>query len=341
MIRPSSMPAKKECPKFKSGAPRDFTFDGTLRHEALESMWNHPAKLLAPEWIDRLDDQSIEGIQWAFDFISVKAPMIDYPLEIEKRVEILDNDLNFLTRGRLDYQCGPVIFDPKWRRRNYLEQMACYALSAIQMGHEKVTVYCLFMECQKAEKHVFDEARCWEIISPIIEAGDDPEAHAIPCDYCNWCDNILSCLGTNGRVKAVTDGREDWELDQYHPSRITEPEEMNKAIDVARAVKAWADSVEFHAKKMNMKEGVDFEDYYVQSRKGNRYITSVSEAFGKVTMPQDEFLRCCEVNFSKLVNWQKVTHGLSDKAAKNKVESDLGDACQRQPNSYSIIKKRK
>lgn len=341
MIRPSAMPAKKECARFKSSGGRSFTLDGTLRHDALESMFNHPDGILQPEWIDQLDDESIEGIEWAFNFIKVKAPMINYPLEIEKQVEVLGDDFNMITKGRLDYQCGPVIFDAKWRRRNYLEQMACYGLAVIQLGHPKVEVYCLYMESKKAELHIFDEARCWEIINPILALEDQPDIEPTPCDYCNWCEFSLTCSALNARVKAVHEGRQDWELEQYHPSQITDPAEMNKAIHIARAVSTWAESVEFHAKRMALKEGIDFDDFYVQARKGNRYITSLDEAFSRVTMPQEEFLKCCEVKHARLVQWQQVTHGISKKAAQTKVDADLGDACLRQPTTYSIAKKRK
>lgn len=344
-IRPSSLPALKECPRFESGPAKSFTHDGTKRHEALGSMWvtglsgeliRH--KMLSQKWQDQLDDESIEGIHWAGEYISVHAPLADYPLRIESKGTIVDDDFDEVMSGTKDYECGPHLFDIKWRRRNYTEQMAAYALMMMQEhGYESVTVHILFMESKHAEVFKLTEAECWEIINGVRGTAADPNAKPTPCDYCSWCRNQISCEAINERVQAVVDGREDWELKQYHASKITEPEELAKAIEVARTVKKWADSVEHFAKEF-LFLGKEIPGWEMKAKAGRRVIPSVMDAFARCGMEQDKFLQCCSVQFSKLVESRRVRDGVSKRVAEKELDRMLGDACERAKPSYQLTK---
>ena len=341
MIRPSSLPALKECPRFESGQARDFTLEGTRRHQALESMFNHHDGLLEPGWCEQLDDESIEGIGWAFDYIKLHAPLNDHELHIERTMEIQDDDFNVVLKGTLDYQSGPHLFDIKWRQRDYSAQMAAYALMMIQeTGWPEVRVHILFMESQVARVYSLNETQCWEIINEAKSKAEDPNAEPVPCDYCSWCRHTLTCDALNNRVKAVVDGREDWELEQYHASQLTDPEELAKAIPIAKAVKTWANAVDHFAKQFVF-EGGTIPGYEVRSKKGNRQIVDLDAAFARSGLDQAQFLQCCSVVFSKLVEKRTVTHGISKAVATRELERLLGDVIERGSNSYTITKTRK
>jgi len=185
-MRPSTLPAYKECGRFKPGKAQSFTFDGTLRHEALESKMRSFTDDVDPKFVPLLDDQSIEGIEWAADFIRLTAPLSDHPLEIEDELPIRHEDTGAeLMAGHLDYRCGDVFFDAKWRRRNYREQMAAYALALCQCRNvDSVTGYLLFMESQTVERVTFTRAEAWGIVAELIDKqADNPEP--VPCDYCS------------------------------------------------------------------------------------------------------------------------------------------------------------
>lgn len=338
MIRPSSLPALKQCPRFESGEAQSFTLDGTKRHEALESMFNDPCSELSAEWRKQLDDESIEGIEWAFDYIQVNAPMLDHELHIERKMEIMDDDFNPLMSGTLDYQCGNNLFDIKWRRRDYLPQMAAYALMMIQeTGWHFVQVHILFMESQNVQKFGLNEAKCWKIINEARYQAEDLNAKPNPCDYCGWCKHTLTCEALNDRVKAVNEGREDWELEHYHAIQLADPEEIAKAIPIARAVKTWADAVDHFAKKFVF-EGGTIPGYEVRKKQGSRKIPSIEDAFARCGMDQEKFMACCSASFSKLVEQHKITHSISKAVATKELERMLGDAVTREKPSYQITK---
>jgi len=339
-LRPSSLPALKECPQFESGPAKSFTKEGTKRHEALGSMFKGEGKL-SDDWKDVLDDESIEGIEWAYDYIKVKAPMSDHELYIERVGEVMDDCFNQVMQGTKDYECGPHLFDIKWRRRNYREQMAAYALMMIQeFGWENITVHILFMESLKPQVFKLNEDECWEIINAVRISASDPTAQPVPCDYCSWCSHQLSCEAVNERVQAVVDGREDWELENYHASQITDPEELAKAIDIARTVKKWADAVEHFAKDY-LFSGKQIPGWEIKSKAGRRVVNSVEDAFSLCAMEQGDFLKCCTVQFSKLVESRKVRDGISKHVAEKEIERMLGDVCGRSKSSYQLTKTKK
>lgn len=342
MIRPSRLPALKECPRFESGEARDFTLDGTKRHQALGSMFNERDNILVRKWREQLDDESIEGIEWAFDYIQIHAPMEDYPLNIERTMEIVDDEtFETVLKGTLDYQCGNLLFDIKWRRRDYVPQMAAYALMMIQeCGWNAINVHILFMESKYVQKLVLTEGECWRIINEAKHKAEDPNAEPNPCDYCSWCKHTLTCKALNDRVGVVTEGRKDWELEQYHASQLTNPEELAKAIPIAIAVKTWAAAVDHFAKKFVF-EGGTIPGYEVRSKKGNRKIVNLDGAFSRSGLDQSEFLQCCSVVFSMLAEKRSVTHGISKAVATRELENLLGDAVERGPNSYQITKTKK
>lgn len=337
MIRPSSLPALKECPRFESGSPRSFTLDGTLRHEALEAMWKNGGELPA-DYAKKLDDESIEGIQWGYDYIQTHAPMKDHELHIERKMEILDDDFNTVMSGTLDYQCGNKLFDIKWRQRNYLEQMACYALMMIQeCGWPTVDVHILFMHSQRTARYSLDEAKCWDIINSVKEPAEDPFAEPVPCDYCGWCKHTVSCEAFADRTRTINAGREDWELENYHASQIENPVELSKALKLARAVKKWAEAVEYTSRTFIMRGG-EIPGFELRRRAGKRKINNIADAFARCGLEQSEFLDCCQVVFSKLTERRRAQHGVSKRVATKELERLLGDALERNQPSYEITK---
>jgi len=345
MIRPSSLPMLARCPKF-NGENRDpgslrsvvevsgdraFADAGTLRHTALSEYLsgNEAAIFTLPE------DQQ-DGVIWAADYIKLKAPMNDDPLVFEKTLHTTLPNGDQLT-GTPDVVCGPHIFDLKWRYRDYGQQMAAYALMTLVAGHAEVSTHLLFADQQRSVVLRFDSETAWASIRPVIEAAKDPAAIPTPCEYCGWCRERMVCPAMIERLNSVIEGRPDWHLGQYHASEIKSPQEMGKALDIARCLGDWCESVEHHAKEMAVKLGLVPFGYKLQDRRGNRFITDVSEAYVRAGIPQAEFLKACVVKPKALFDAYAVLNGMKVKAAEREVETKLGEIIQRKQSTVSLV----
>jgi len=338
-VRPSSLPILKECPRFESGPARDYTNTGTLRHEALEARWNSDDQVIPEKFINQLDDESIEGINWAFEFIKMDAPMSDHALHIERKLEIQDEDFKCVMSGTLDYSCGPNLYDIKWRKRNYKEQMAAYALMLIQeSGWPEVTVNLLFMECKRRETYTLNRQECVEIIEAVVEKVEDLNAKPTPCDYCGWCGKIKECEAMTERVNAINEGC-DWNIDQFDAEKLNEPGEIAKAYEMAVAVKKWVDAIQKHTRD-HMASGGEVTGYELKERQGRRFIDDIRAAFELSGLDQSAFLECCEPSFTKIVERRKAIHGQSKAAATRETEEILGEAIKRKPPTQAITKKK-
>lgn len=296
MIRPSSLPALAQCPCFESGSS-EYAEDGTERHAALSEHFAGDDSRL-----DMLDDDQAEGVKWAAEYIRIHAPLSDYPADFEKKLSFTDNNFNEI-KGTPDVVCGNHIFDLKWRYRDYTAQMAAYACMVLADRDEgsTVTIHLLFGATKKSEVFKLDLDSALSIVDPIVERAQSPDKTHTPCDYCGWCAIKLSCPAFKARVDAVVAGRDDWQLEAYDTTFITDGKEMAKALRIARKLSKWCDAVEWRAKELWQKEGIQIPGFDLKERQGRQYITDTVQAFSLSGLPQDKFLACCEprLNTSK------------------------------------------
>jgi hypothetical protein len=291
-MRPSSLPILAKSPKFVS-SDTNFAADGTDRHEALRAHFAGDDSL-----IDLLDEESAESVRWAADYIRLKAPLSDYPLEWEVEMPIIYPDFSE-EKGHADAACYLDIFDLKSRERDYGLQMAAYALGRLQsiQGGAQVRCHLLFTATKRAEVLTFDLESADKALSEALDAIN-AAAECRPSEYCGWCANRVTCEVLNKRAQAVAADREDWELEQYHASKITEPAEMSKALTLARQLSKWIDGIEFHAKEMAIKQGIQIPGYALKSRNGKKYCADIQGAFAATGLDAPTFLQCCDLRFS-------------------------------------------
>jgi hypothetical protein len=293
-LRPSSLPILAKSPKFVS-CETSFTEEGTDRHDALRMHFEGSDGLL-----DLLDEESAGGVRWAADYIRLKAPLSDYPLEWEVEMPIIYPDFSE-QRGHADAVCNLDIFDLKSRERDYGLQMAAYALGRLQElnATNEVIVRChlLFTATKRCEVLTFDTETAYKALrSAIDEINAAVECR--PSEYCGWCANRVTCDVLNKRAQAVAAGREDWELEQYHASKISEPGEMAKALTLARQLKAWIEGIEFHAREMAIKQGLQIPGYTLKQRNGKKFCFDIQGAFTASGLDAPTFLQCCDLRFS-------------------------------------------
>lgn len=338
-LRPSSFPALSQCPKFEPGFS-EYLGPGNVRHSALPKMFNGD-----PNALKGVPEDQADGLQWAVDYIRLKAPLSDYPVEFEKPVSIITADFEEIP-GTADTACGRHLFDLKWRRKDYTAQMACYALARIQDGYKEVTVHVLYADSKTVEIIEFDEESASRIVEKVIANVKNPEATETPCDYCGWCARKVTCPTLNKMALTVANGREDWKLENYHPSEIEDPAQMAKALVLAGFLKKWAESVKFHALDMWKKKGIAIPDCELKERKGKRQASDLEAIFHAVGLEPKQFLACCEIRFATSVkdktkigleNAYAAAKGIPVEAAKRELKNKLEPFIKAAQPSLSVV----
>ena len=341
--RPSSLPALDQCPRFESGGTSDFAEAGTIRHAAIyDLLINNSRRDIKSAYendlsdaLNHVDESERDAVIWAAEYIKLKAPTTDYPLRCEEKREWCGPDFSD-REGTPDVTCGNHIFDLKWRRRDYTAQMADYALAVMQDGFESVTIHILYGAFKQIEVIQLDYATASRIVLDILTRANDPKSEPNPCDYCGWCAKRLTCNALLNRVNTVVENREDWRLTSYHSSEILTAEEMGKALRLAKALGAWCEAVEHHAREM-ARNGIVPEGFKVQERKGNRFIASITEAYSRSGLSQEDFIAACEIKFSSLVELYAAQNGLKKAAAEREMERKLGEVVQRKNSTVSLV----
>jgi hypothetical protein len=288
-----------QCPCFE-GQSSEFAEAGTARHKALSDYLGG-----AENALDELEEEEADGVRWAAEYIRLHAPMADYPVEFEVKRRFFTPQFVEMT-GTPDVTCGAHVFDLKWRRRDYTAQMACYALMLMESGWEQVTAHVLFGESKTAVRLEFDRDSAEAVIVPILEeATEATEATAgtkgpRACEYCGWCARAATCPALTVRAEEVVNGYGTTEAAKnWHPSKMETGQEIAEALRIWRTVlKPWGKSIEFHAMEALVKKGLTLPGVELKATKGKTFVTDVPGAFAQLGMPQEEFLKCCELRLN-------------------------------------------
>tara|TARA_S200002703_G_scaffold132699_2_gene120599 strand:+ start:4538 stop:5587 length:1050 start_codon:yes stop_codon:yes gene_type:complete len=336
-LRPSMLPAIRECGQFRSGKPRSFTLDGTIRHEALESKWESDNQRIASHLAPLLDDRDIEGIEWAFDYMQIHAPLNDYPLRIEQAYAVYHPETgNEIMVGHLDYVCGDHIFDVKWRRRNYREQMAAYALAIMQARKSKlVTVHVLYMESHQSEVIQYAHDEAWDEVKRVINRAEDPQGDPTPCDYCGWCSRVLACKPYLESVQTLGEWVDPLEAAMDRSLVKDDPIHLARALHLYRRVKFWGEQLEEFALEQSM-GGLDLPGFELTERKGRKFIPDIARAFNDLGLEQEAFLSACNISIPKLTEARRALDGSPLKDARRDVFKRLGDNIKQSQPTYNL-----
>lgn len=336
-LAPSSLSALEECACYVSDSRETpWSESGTDQHAVL-------AKMLAGDdsGLAALEIEAREGVHWAAAYILGYAKK---ELRIEQRMSLRDDNFNEITFGTADAFCpyekgdGVDVFDYKsGQLGNYEAQVSAYALMAMKAsGVHTATTHVLFGRFQKTFRFQITreeaQARLDGLISRVNQLGKTPE----PCKYCDWCANALTCSALYERAEAVRAGREDWALEQYHVSNITDPAEMAKALKLAKAMTAWVAAVTFHAKDMASK-GQMPPGFKWQDRQGARFVTDILVAYDALGLPKDKFMPLCSVAIGEIEKVFAETFKLTLAKAKRDVAVKLEPCTRRGSPSKTLV----
>ena len=343
--RPSSLPFLAACPCWVSAEDRgeQDKNDGTLRHHAV-------AHALAGDRteLEALDSEDSEKVEWALEYIKTHSPD-GHVMLIEQRISVLNDEFEEITVGTPDVSCGNQLFDLKWRERNYREQMAAYALGMMQRdGWPEVRCHVLAAWNKKAEVFTLSEDEAFDIINNVIREANHYDAKPVACDYCGWCAKRLTCPALTNPVQQIVDARDDieqlqksqfgiWLASGAHASQLNDAAVAGMVLKIAKRVGEWSEAVEHHCKELAIKQGIIPLGFKLQTRHGNRFISSVVEAFARAGLPQEEFLPICEIKLTALVEKFAAINGMKAKQAERTVEEKLGDIVQRKPSTVSLV----
>jgi hypothetical protein len=306
---PSSLALKEVCPGYRSDStPSVASEEGTRCHLALETGND-----------DGLDDEQLQVVGMCRDYAaSIEADarvhgevmiMREVKLEIASRLTFGTADLVMVSAK------GTVadLIDFKFGRNPVADaeenvQMQCYALGVLEKlpDVQAVNVHILLPrrdEVSTARYTRADEFRLRLRIETIIARASLPEPELRPTDGCLYCRKKATCAALHNDALKLASGYSD-ELvlpEEVRPSHITDPSVMARALQVARVMEKWCESVRHHALKMRL-SGVEIPRHELRTRSGNRKINDALAAWGVVRdrVEPDLFIACCDVSLTKL-----------------------------------------
>lgn len=308
MIRPSSLPMLAVCPCF-DGQGGEFAESGRLRHVYLESLLRREVSgdpkqdAIIEAAAKDLSEEEQDSVVWAFDYIKCHAPMSDYAIAFERKMHLLDENFErvFPEGGTPDVTCGPVLFDLKWRERDYTHQMAAYALMMLEEhDYPEVKVHVLYAEPRRVRQYSFTKESASALVFDILKKAQDPDRKPSPCDYCGWCSNAYKCEPLLQTAAGIAKRYCDLDrVKNWHPSQMETAEEINQALWVARkVVKKWLESIEHHALDAVQKRGLTLEEFGLVNQSGGTYVTDVPAVYASVGIPQGEFFKCVDIRMA-------------------------------------------
>ena len=297
------------CPGFRpDSAPSFASEEGTRCHHALETGDD-----------TGLDDEQLQVVGMCRDYVAgieAKArTQGEVTLLREEKLEIAGG----LTFGTADlviisnHGGTADLIDFKFGRNPVADaeenvQMQAYALGVFEQCSDirTVNVHILLPRRDEVSTATYTrsgEARLRLRVETIIARASLPEPQLHPTDGCLWCSRKALCPALHGHALKVASGYSD-ELvlpEEIHPSQITSPAVMARALQVSRVLEKWCESVRRHALKMRL-SGSEIPGHELRTRSGGRKITDALAAWGVVRerVTPDQFIACCDVSLPKL-----------------------------------------
>jgi len=301
-LPPSSFPAFKKCPRFKSSARSTAAADeGTRQHKELE---NAIIKNIEPEE---------EGLAWAFNHIKDTFEILKPDEDFEKaeklaeeRIVIYDKYFNELSFGSADLIISNILFDLKsGMPRTYKPQLEMYCRGYMQrMLIDKMHVVELYPRTQASKNYEITLEECVKNSDEIIARVMNPELEANPNEYCKWCLNLLKCEKLNsaigGYLKTFDKEFPEDFLKQINLKSLQSPDVLGKSLSLWRTyMKPYGEYLEILAKEA-LDSGEIPTGYRVQTRKGKRQVNNIIEIFQNMDLPPETFLNCCTLSLTQL-----------------------------------------
>lgn len=324
---PSSLAYREICAGFTNREDSGpAAVEGTKIHKAVET-----GKL------DGLTDEQRQCAEMCLRFVADEEASFKPERVIkEHKISICDG-LTFGTADRIAISGRrALLVDYKFGRNSVPDaevnpQMQAYAVGIFEEFPviDEVKVFILIPRRDEVSTTVYhrrDLDRLRLRVRTIIARCEVPEPELRPTDHCLYCSAQGTCPALHRHALTIAAGYED-ELklpDEFHPSRITDPTTMSRALTVARVMEKWCESVKHHSLQMRL-GGQEIPGHELRSRAGSRKITDPLAAWLAVKgrMSPDQFIGCTDVSISKLETAFAET---APRGGKGKAKQELCEA---------------
>jgi hypothetical protein len=350
---PSSLKSLEICPlyqKDEDSTPHPITLRGTAMHEAVET-----------GKFDGLDPYEIEMVKTCLDFQSEWSMDQTWAAYPERRMGTPGGQWGFcdnlFVRGR-----EAVLLDWKFSTRVQTQVGDNIAAQAYVWGVlndfpdiMEVAVHYVYPRLDVISSHVYtrdDLPRIELRVETIIARAklNTPESAMPTEENCLYCARKATCPALHQIALPLAREYKKEELtivEEYHPSQITDPSVMAKAMAVASIMGEWAESVKFHANKMRRESGQEIPGYSWTSRKGDAVVNSAAlvkftaDEFG---LNDDDIVSAMSLSVSKLA--EKIGEKAKTGQKKAQIEAfkntliDSG-AIELKPDTFFLRRDRK
>lgn len=261
-------------------------------------------------------------------------------IHVECRLEIPDitwgtSDVVLLTGTHItliDYKFGKWVVDDPINNM----QAKAYTLGAFHKFPEAKTAEFIFLtprhELEQSSRFEREEAMGWtDEFKIIVERADDPSSPYRPdSENCLFCGSKSRCPELQKRAMDIAEDYDGLLLpESAKTAALTNPAQLQRALDVASIMERWAKNVRSTALELRL-EGVEIPGYELKQTAGNRKIKDVASTWGalKEIVPQEEFLEACSLTIGTLEKKLKeqAPRGQKQEFAKSTLEvlDDLG-----------------
>ena len=332
ITRPSSLPAQSISPRWVSSGSNENTEAGKARHKALEALLSGNDNL-----VNALHSFDADGVRWAYSYILRTAPMGDYPIQSEQKIDIY-RDGKVILDGTADVLCGDHIFDLKWMEHDYRAQMAAYALGLMQRRNTlSATVHILYGATRTVKSYHILKSEAENLVYSTYDKVADPNTPCVASSYCGWCANNLTCSVLNEHVNKVAVGLEMVPVEDL---TVVSPAQVAAALNLAKQVEVWCEAVKTKAREM-AESGMDIPGYKLSHRAGQREIEpdKIKEAFQMSGLPAETFLKCCKISLQKLNEVYSSYFNLRQSEARTQLNDKLAGIVTNKPTQSFLTKK--
>ena len=252
-------------PAAQRGVNMDAAFRGVLLGNIKPINNLDPAERAAVEWaVEQVVKVAVgKDIMADEKWLKVKTPGIDHIGTEDARVPELQ--ISF------DLKSGQI--------RNYVEQMAAYALGNMEAKWvDRWSCILLFCDQRTAIRHDFTYDSAKEIVNTTIAAATDPNKEPTPCDYCGWCNLKNTCVALVQPIvetKVIVEKqRAETTLEALKQEITASPERLSEFLKAAKVFeKELWDFAKDEAKR-RLKDGEQVPGWALQTSKGQEYFTA-------------------------------------------------------------------